>query len=762
MLYIIGCGRSGTKYTTAVLRELGLDVGHESLEKDGEIGWKGLIKILDSRVSTEGLTILHQVRNPLETISSLRTHTKGLLKNVSRHFPTKSRLNTAEGKLWRCMEYWYHWNLLAEQYACWTFRIEAFDELAEQFFERAGLPPTSKTPTIDRSLNSRRTPRFASLQQEPVSWRRLREIDDELCTKIRDLALRYGYSEEFLADEFQIDVSANLSQPNPSVPDSKAKKIYIAPYLLEMQQVRSITRQICDSAEFFADNSQEHSEESWTLAWGYPATKRRFGVAETGFFWDAMHIDTQGLYQFSSLNSAEGVRAIQEFSAPEPASSLIARAPLPKSKYRQPDDEVDWNGVVFACQNPADRSVHSVASTEDWWRFLKKCCAYYGDKLFVKLHPWNRNEIEARIREVAKPHGCQIGRAGHTILNNCEHAVMFNSTYSVDCMVRGVPVKQGAPGYFSGTGAVTLCHGDPARPIGDTVTPGHKLVDFLAWRYCFSMDCSLDDWRRRLRIFANASTLFPLPLEESYGAYLQSKCPEPKIELPNAEVNTRACRVAHNGDPANDNLVIPRRFHIIWIGGNPIPEDHQKWLDGWNKLHPNWETTIWGDEVIDEMSETLRNMYVKANSWSGKSDIARVAVVHKYGGVYHDTDYRPLRCIEPILQGCRAFAITERPNGRLTGSLFGATANHPFLNDLIEAMPRHFDPVRPMKAGPLLFDAVFKRGRADVRLFEREAFAPVMSNKKRQARKGKFPHSFAVHTYAGSWTKPRKPEGEQT
>lgn len=537
MLYVVGCGRSGTKHTVALLNQLGVMVNHESLGPDGEVGWRGLLKILNGELAPGSHTIIHQVRNPLETISSLRTNT--LLNSVSRHFPTRSQLRTPEGKLHRCMEYWYHWNLLAEKSSQWTFRIETLSSNFEQFCQQVGLekqPPLY--PTVSATLNTRRTARFAAFQAEPLSWSQLRAIDEELCDNIIALARRYGYEEKYLDEYFQVRIDApqamststtrsirsEVRQEKDNLQDkTHGTRIYISSYLLQMPQVRSITESICDQQEFFNDTEFDGTEQSWSLAWGYPSTKRRFGVAETGFFWDAMHIDTQGLYQFSSLNSAAGFRAIQDFEPPESGASLIREAPLPASKYRQPDDHTTWNGVVFACQNPSDRSIHSVASTEDWWRFLRRCCQYYGKSLFIKLHPWNSGEVEMRIRDLAISYGCECGKVGHSVIDSCDHVVLFNSTFAVDCMTRGIPVKQAAPGYFSGTGAVSMCDGDPRRTLLKTERQASQLVDFLVWRYCFSMDCSLDAWKQRLRRFATSTEMFPLALEESYGCYLQEQ-----------------------------------------------------------------------------------------------------------------------------------------------------------------------------------------------------------------------------------------------
>lgn len=532
MLYVIGCGRSGTMYMTSLLKQLDINVGHEKEESDGEVGWRALIRIFEQEINPAENVVLHQVRNPLETIASLRTHTNEMLDFVAQYFPAQSRLGTAEGRLHRCMEYWYYWNVLSEEHARWTYRIEAIDEDWQRFCAEIGLvEPHPARPTIDPSLNTRRIADYAKHQQEVVTWDRLDEIDTALCAQLKALASRYGYTDEVLSDQFRVEAVAVNPTTSTAKYDSTdagdnskpTVSIHIADYLLNLPQVRSISPEICDDDEFFSSNQVLTDRESWTLAWGYPLTKRRFGIAETGFFWDAMHIDMRGLYQFSSLNTAAGYRELQEFVPPESGLNLIKTASLPQSKYRQPNDEQDWNGVVFACQNPEDRSIHSVASTEDWWRFFEACCRYYGSKLFVKLHPWNRDHIESKIRSTAETYGCTVGRAGHQIIEKCEHVVLFNSTFAIDCMVRGVPVKQAAPGYFSGTGAVSMCDAEPRRPIQETIEAGHRLIDFLVWKYCFSMDCTLKDWKRRLRTFANSHELFPLPVKESYGEYLRSK-----------------------------------------------------------------------------------------------------------------------------------------------------------------------------------------------------------------------------------------------
>ncbi|MBN1126614.1 MAG: hypothetical protein JXA82_16525 [Sedimentisphaerales bacterium] len=301
--------------------------------------------------------------------------------------------------------------------------------------------------------------------------------------------------------------------------------IYIDNYLLAMPQVSSISPVICDGERFYprSEYRPDH-QDSWVLAWGYPPSSGKYAVSETGFFWDAMHIDTTGCYQLSSLNSADAYRIIHAYKPPCHAKYLIDAAPLPTSKYKQPKIELDWEGVVFASQNPSDRSITAVASEKKWWIFLENTCRYYGKYLLVKLHPYNKGQIALNIKRIADKYGCASGYYDHSCIRNCDHVVLFNSSYAVDCMLRGIKVKQGYPGYFYKTNAVTFCDGDITKPLGDTVDAGYRLVDFMIWKYCFSMNMSINGWKLLLQHFANSNELFPLSENMSYGQYLVNMC----------------------------------------------------------------------------------------------------------------------------------------------------------------------------------------------------------------------------------------------
>ena len=244
-------------------------------------------------------------------------------------------------------------------------------------------------------------------------------------------------------------------------------------------------------------------------------------VIETGFFWQAAHIDTIGLYQHSSLCTPQALKEIENFDAPVPAKKII-ESQKQKSKFRQGEDpgmekDIHWAKIVLALQNPYDRSVRAIASPEDYFRFVDDACKFYGNNLFIKLHPWNSGDIGDRLRKIAYDNEVQAGKISHRIIEDCEFVLVFNSTFAVDCMIRGVPVAQYAPGYFWQNPAVQYTEYTFPTEIKTDIDFGQKTCDFLVWRYCFDHSMPAEKWTQMFEQIAKSKKMFPLPEEFCYA-----------------------------------------------------------------------------------------------------------------------------------------------------------------------------------------------------------------------------------------------------
>lgn len=256
------------------------------------------------------------------------------------------------------------------------------------------------------------------------------------------------------------------------------------------------------------------------------------GVIETGFWWNGVHIEPLKLYEKSLMNTKEGIRFIKDYVPPQDFIEMFSKTTKPPSKYKQIGNPIEWSKVVFAAQNPYDRSVKGPSTGRDyaksdgvqkWYEFFENCCKYYGKELLVKLHPLHKNgkKGEKEIREIASKYDCLVEHTDHTCLKKCDHVVLGCSTFSVDCMMRGIKVKQGMPGYFYKTGAVTFCDMDPSKKCQDTIEMGKQLCNFLAWKYCFNATQPLEWWKETLFAYKDSKELFPLLEKNSYAGYLK-------------------------------------------------------------------------------------------------------------------------------------------------------------------------------------------------------------------------------------------------
>lgn len=295
--------------------------------------------------------------------------------------------------------------------------------------------------------------------------------------------------------------------------------IVLPAYLQKCPRIIPKLVEVAELEGFTFDNKLNGSD--LVVSWGGSIGGVKNWVLETGFFWDACHVDI-GLYKFSSLNTILGKQVVDEFKSPRSAIEVIKDSDFPESKYRQVSFPMEWEGVVLALQNPSDRSVLSVGSVEDYYSFVEGACRYYGKHLLLKAHPWNSGGVFERLKSYSDTYDCRIEKTDHTPLKKCKFVLVYNSTFSVDCMVRGTKVAQFAPGYFYQTDGVTFTNFFYPDDVNDTIDYGLRLADFLIHRYCLYSSMSVEKWKRLLFKLSQTRELFPITEEFSYANCVNS------------------------------------------------------------------------------------------------------------------------------------------------------------------------------------------------------------------------------------------------
>lgn len=179
-LLVTGIGRSGTSYTAALATRLGRELGHEQPGFHGRVDWFYAAR------SPEFQQTWHQVRSPESVITSWQGVKRKTWRWVYRQFPDMQRLE--DHPVQRIMHLYYRWNLIAEAYASWRYRIEELPTIFDEWCERLQVASNQAVlEDLPRNVNHKR-------QQRRIGWDEMHETDKEMCKRIKEMAFRYGYA----------------------------------------------------------------------------------------------------------------------------------------------------------------------------------------------------------------------------------------------------------------------------------------------------------------------------------------------------------------------------------------------------------------------------------------------------------------------------------------------------------------------------------------------------------------------------------------
>jgi mannosyltransferase OCH1-like enzyme len=186
--------------------------------------------------------------------------------------------------------------------------------------------------------------------------------------------------------------------------------------------------------------------------------------------------------------------------------------------------------------------------------------------------------------------------------------------------------------------------------------------------------------------------------------------------------------------------VIPRVFHRIWLGPDPMPEEYVRLGRTWKRNHPDWEHHLWAETNLPTDLER-HEVYELLRRPAERADILRLELLHRLGGVYVDADLESLKPIDMLLDGVSCF-LGALDSGRVSNAVIGAVPGHPLLARAIaELRPRTtFGPVDREGTGPLLIERL-RHEFPDVTVFEPEVF---FATEREQAQ-------YAFHLSARSW-----------
>jgi len=203
-----------------------------------------------------------------------------------------------------------------------------------------------------------------------------------------------------------------------------------------------------------------------------------------------------------------------------------------------------------------------------------------------------------------------------------------------------------------------------------------------------------------------------------------------------------------------------RVMHAIWMG-SPLPDDYAANIEKFAELNPRWEIRVWGEEecrevlpsAMRDLFDAAREITVKDSVWQLRSDIARLAILYRHGGLYVDTDFDWRKPIDPLLASPPRSVVTawEKDNRFVAnGFIYSERPRHTLFRQCFSDLPGRVYQRRGQRAnritGPSGQWTSICRRRRDVKIIPSKHLFPYGWNELDRAGEP-FPEAYGVHLW---------------
>src|SRR5690606_31577677 len=103
----------------------------------------------------------------------------------------------------------------------------------------------------------------------------------------------------------------------------------------------------------------------------------------------------------------------------------------------------------------------------------------------------------------------------------------------------------------------------------------------------------------------------------------------------------------------------------------------------------------------------LYDYFIEKKCYYGASDVVRLEILKKHGGLYIDADTERLAEIDELLD-CDFFAVESNMEGRIANGIIGTIPKHPIIEEYIKRMGQaeKIEPVWSTIGGTLFTEVI--------------------------------------------------------
>lgn len=226
--------------------------------------------------------------------------------------------------------------------------------------------------------------------------------------------------------------------------------------------------------------------------------------------------------------------------------------------------------------------------------------------------------------------------------------------------------------------------------------------------------------------------------------------------------------------------MIPKIIHQIWLNETQPPQHFQDLAETWKQLNPHWEYLLWSEKLVLKllMEEyiNLLPLFLNGSNYAEKSDVARYAILHKFGGVYTDIDTECLASFDFLISDERIIISQEPtehwPAAQICGLkqlIFNGTiaspANHPFWPHVFNVMALCKHSASTLeRTGPLMLTGCIETyaKRHEIAVHSCHLFTPTAKDNTQSSavESGHYaPKRCSIHHWSSTWFSVAKTTG---
>lgn len=196
---------------------------------------------------------------------------------------------------------------------------------------------------------------------------------------------------------------------------------------------------------------------------------------------------------------------------------------------------------------------------------------------------------------------------------------------------------------------------------------------------------------------------------------------------------------------------IPKIIHYCWFGSKPLSPLEEDCLNSWQKFCPDYQIVKWDESSFDvEMFSFTKSAY-ELGKFAFVSDVARIWVLIRFGGVYLDTDMLLVKSLDSILDF--DFFLGLHDGDQVGLGIIGSKPSHPVLICMLDKYKSLFFDPNCQFPIPLIFNQVKESFPSlDITFFPSEFFYPFpFKNRGEDFYPFITKKTIAVHLWNHSW-----------